>query len=341
MRKALLLKYIQAEASEAQKQEVLNWIDKSIQNKEYFLTLKNTWISQNMPSDMATQAELQNIRLALKQSKQAKRNIYKLLTILSSAVAAVAIIILLIRPSESSIRQQYKNELLAVKMKELPKEFKRTIYTEKGVKGFVILPDSSRVWLNSDTKISFPITFIGSTREVELDGEAYFSVVKDSIKPMIVNIPTGLKIKVLGTEFNLKSYSADNTVIASLYSGKIELLYNSILNTQEVQKILPNEQVEIFNDIIKISEPKQIKDNYAWKDGQLIFDSAKLRNVIKELERWHGIDIIVKDDKIMDYTISATFNSESIIQIMDMIKYCILVDYKFENNKIYIFERKV
>lgn len=348
MRKGLLLKYISGEATDTEREQVLDWVDKSPDNKEYFIILKNTWVSQNIPDSKASLSELGNLRRSINRTgdnplvsaaKLSKEKIFRIIACLSTAVAAVAIGILVTKPSVASIEQIYKNELIAISMNDYPEEFKRIIYTEKGVKSLIVLPDSSKVWLNSDTRIVFPEKFIGATREVELEGEAYFSVVSDPLKPMIVSTKKGFKVKVMGTEFNLRSYNNEDKAVASLYSGKIDLLYKDSEETEIVKRIQPNEQVVIAQNVVKIAQPKAIADNSAWKEGRLIFDSAKMDAVIKELERWHGIQIIVEDPKILSYTISATFNSESIIQIMDMIKYCILADYRFESNKVYIFSR--
>lgn len=346
MRKGLLIKYIAGEASEIERKQVLDWVDKSPDHKEYFIILKNTWISQNMPSEKASEQELEHLRESVERleankiiSKRATGRIFKITTAISTVAAVVAVVLLITRPSVSSVEQKYKEGLIAVAMQDYPQEFKRVIYTEKGVKSFIVLPDSSKVWLNSDTKITFPEKFLGATREVELEGEAYFSVMSDSLQPMIVSTQKGFKVKVMGTEFNLRSYNNENKAVASLYEGKIDLLYTASGKIESIRRIRPNEQVIIAENLVKIASPKTIADNCAWKGGRLIFDSAKMEDVIKDLERWHGVEIIVKDPKILSYTISATFNAESIVQIMDMIKYCILIDYKIESNKVYIYSR--
>lgn len=361
MRKGLLIRYIAGEANDTERKQVLDWVDNSPHNKEYFITLKNTWVSQNIPLERGSAEDLEALResifaldkiilpgnmlpngkktpdIVVKTVAAGRR--FKIATFISAAVAVVAIGLLLTRPSVGTMEQQYKEGLIVVAMRDYPAEFKKVIYTERGVKGFIVLPDSSKVWLNSDTKIVFPEKFIGATREVELEGEAYFSVVSDSLRPMIVSTKKGMKIKVMGTEFNLRSYDNEERVVASLYSGKIDLLYGGSAQKEGVKRIQPNEQAMITGNLIKIVTPKAIADHAAWKEGRLIFDSAKMEDVVKELERWHGVEIVVEDPKILSYSISATFNAESIVQIMDMIKYCILIDYRVESNKVYIFGR--
>lgn len=349
MRKGLLIKYIAGEANDIERKQVLDWVDKSSNNKEYFIILKNTWISQNMPQGKASVQDVVRLRESIGVLDKITPGmvdrglqlgkILKITTVISTVAAVVAVVLLITRPSGSTMEQKYKEGLITVAMQDYPQEFKRVIYTEKGVKSFIVLPDSSKVWLNSDTKIVFPEKFLGATREIELEGEAYFSVVSDSLKPMIVSTRKGFKVKVLGTEFNLRSYNNESKAVASLYEGKIDLLYTASGKTEPIRRIRPNEQVIIADNLVKIAMPKTIADDSAWKEGRLIFDSAKMEDVIKDLERWHGVKIIVKDPKILSYTISATFNAESIVQIMDMIKYCILIDYKIESNKVYIYNR--
>lgn len=346
MRKILLLKYLNGETTQSETDAVIAWIDKSRENKEYFLVLKNLWVSQHLPNTKVVGEELAQFMEELHDegdvltTQNRRHTFYKVVAMVASVAAVVAMVFIVTRPSVATLEEKIKSGYIRVALSEIPSEYKHTIYTEKGVKGFVTLPDGSKVWLNSETKISYPDKFIGNTREVEMAGEAYFIVVKDSLQPMVVNTQRGFSVKVLGTEFNLKSYTNEPDASATLFSGKIDLIYkNNTTDKERITEVALHTTAVISNDQIKMIHPKEMVTVSAWKEGRLIFESAKLDEVIRTLERWHGIEFAVQQPGILDYTITATFKSESITQIMDMIKFCIPIDYKINANTVQIFPR--
>ncbi|MEG0517241.1 MAG: DUF4974 domain-containing protein [Bacteroidales bacterium] len=353
MNKKTLITYIKGEATREQKEAVLNWIDQSPYNKQYLASLKLTHIALDTPKQEASKEELNEIKAKIAKRTQDKQNEhYKkkniLITIMSSCIAAclAALAVFIARPSDIQLKASITQELISnlkekeitIALEEMPANSLNTIYTEKGVKGEVGLPDGSRVILNSGTKLSYPNKFIGATREVMLIGEGYFKVKKDSLHPMIVNTGKNFKIQVLGTEFNLKNYADDMQSQATLYSGSINLIsyaHNHDKSVKEsITKVLPNQCLTITtNKGVSVNTPEDIQIASAWKDGRLIFEESPMPEVIKTLERWHGVRIVVKDDKILKYNITAQFNSESIVQIMDMMKFCAPIDYKVENKE--------
>lgn len=346
MNKNLLLKYVANEATKEEQVKVLDWAGKCEENKQYLISLKLSYIATMLPEKKATEQEMSRMRETIIRGKCVTKNsFYKTLSIITSAAAVIAIIGFILKPSVNNeknilrIREgivaELKQEQIRISLAEIPVEKLHTIYTEKGVKSTVQLPDGSTVQLNSDTKITFPDKFIGGTREVELSGEAYFKVQSDSSKPMIVNTNKGFQIKVLGTEFNVKSYDNDNTAQATLYEGSINLITPTATTV-----VKPNEQVVIQkNNSVKLFVPETISDTKAWTEGRLVFEETKMSEVVKMLERWHGVNIIVKEPKILNYTITANFNSESIYQIMYIIKNCSLIDYKIADNIVTLFSR--
>ena len=205
-----------------------------------------------------------------------------------------------------------------------------------------MLPDSSKVWLNSDSRITYPEYFSGETRNISLSGEAYFEVTKDSIHPMIVKTDRNFSIEVIGTSFNLKCYKNDNNIEATLYSGIIKANYNNVATLKnETLTLKPNESF-IYNESKAIGtsnnnkpfyypEPEKLK---AWKDGTLIFNETPMLEVIKILERWHGTTFIITDKEIYNYNLSAEFKSESIIQILEIMKLIMPIDYNYSNNVV-------
>lgn len=354
MDKKLLLKYIAGEISEEERREVIDWMDADPANKSYFLDLKNIWVSQNMPGTKASQEELSAI-MHLKENRtlsgnnpgsdndrlKRKLSIYRRFLVFSSAVAAIAIILLVMRPLVVAEKyDELKSGMIEIAMSEVPEEFRHTIYTERGVKGHTFLPDGTEVWINSDSRLVVPEKFIGATREVYLEGEAYFKVISDSIRPMIVRTAKNVYVKVKGTEFNLKSYNNDDYVETTLYSGKIDLAYISKNGKETVIPVLPLEKAVFAQSEMDIVRPEEPEDESAWKEGMLVFNATPMGEVIKQLERWYGVNVRVTDKSVLKYPISATFTKETVVQVMNMIKYCALIDYSLKDKDLEIFGRK-
>jgi ferric-dicitrate binding protein FerR (iron transport regulator) len=238
------------------------------------------------------------------------------------------------------INEEPKQERIL--LSSIPVEFKHVLFTNNGVKGYVKLPDGSTVWLNSASRIEYPDKFLGSTREIDISGEAFFDVVSNPNKPMIVSTNKNFKVEVLGTKFNIRSYENDTEAQTTLFSGSIKLTRRLPSSGREVTTLLRPKESFVLRDymapvLIKQSDTsKQV----AWKEGKLLFDSTPMLEVIKKLERWHGTEFIVKDQEVLDYKITANFRSESIVQIMEMIQFCSLINYKVVGNQVTISKRQ-
>lgn len=147
---------------------------------------------------------------------------------------------------------------------------------------FVMLEDSTRVWLNADSKLKYPTCFAGNERRVELEGEAYFDVKPDD-KPFIVNTSVG-DIKVLGTSFNVRVYAQEN-MQTTLVTGKV--LYRG----QDSVVLMPGEQVVAFLTGGFEKRTVDVDEYVAWKNGMYMFDCRPLEEIMRDLERWYGITV--------------------------------------------------
>ncbi|MEG0519046.1 MAG: FecR domain-containing protein [Bacteroidales bacterium] len=365
MNKELLIKHISGAANAQEEKHVLAWITKSDANRQYYKNLKNVWVSQTLPKDIVKEEDMAQIReLTYKrtatqvpktaqqfygkntqqeqvitaqqpQFRSLKRALY-----FASSVAAIAIIGLLITIYKYELGHR-EVDYNRIALAHVPTEYRHTLYTENGVKARLTLPDSSQVWLNSGSTIVYPDKFYGDTREIEFKGEAYFKVRKDSLHPMIITTNKNFTIEVIGTEFNVKSYDEDKTAQTTLYSGAINLVSDAggkVVKTQ----IKPFETCFIGKEKLPEISPiaqKIAKNTVAWREGRLVFVATPMSEVIKILERWHGVEIEITDPNILAYKITADFYSESMVQIATILKFCALVDYKIENNKFIFFSR--
>lgn len=342
MRKQQLIKFIEGKASLSEQKQVLNWIKKDEANSKYFIGLKNLWVISSLPYEESQRDEFVHF-------SNEKLNVRKNNNGINFSFLAIAASLLLLVAIGLNIFQYYRSPLNSGSSKDKRPTLSLkdrnintlSFYTNKGVKGIVTLPDSSVVWLNSDTRLTYPERFTGKTREVEISGEAYFEVRSNPDTAMIVSTNKDLKIEVLGTKFLIRSYADDNDAQATLFSGSIKLISPSSRHSRGyIKKLKPLESAIIDkNHSIRLIHNTDTLKSIAWKRGMLIFEETPIQDVLKDLERWHGTEFIIQDKSILSCKITAQFNSESIVQIMEVIKFCSPIDYKIKEKQIFLFRR--
>lgn len=178
----------------------------------------------------------------------------------------------------------------------------------------LLLPDGSRVWLNSESTIRFPSRFTSDTREVTVSGEAYFEVAKDSIHPFIVSV-NGVKVQALGTAFNIHAYPDEPDFSATLVEGSVRVFdkNNTIL-------LLPSQQVaidrqgkwQLHNDI-------ETTPLIAWKENRFRFRNTHFDEIARMIERWYDTRVIYHDkiDFHFNGTISRDVPLSRLLQLLE------------------------
>lgn len=344
----ILIEYISGAADEQTVAIVEGWIIQSEENMRHFAKVKDAYIYSTMPNIPATDTQMRMARqIVHKEKRRGKQRRLHCLTLGVAAALALALItnafILLFGPDRYSVfgrsgasgpevEPALPTDRIA--MAEYPVAYTQTIYTNKGTKGEVILPDSSVVKLNSDSKIVFPNKFHGSTREVFVTGEAFFKVKSNPDTPMVVNTSKGLIVKVRGTEFNLRAYENESITRTTLYSGKVDIVAKRAEGEHVVlAELKPNESfvTRAKEKSLKVANADTVKIS-AWCKGLLVFDNTPMDMVVKELERWHGAHITVKSDKVYKYDFTAKFKQESLVQVLESIKFCTGINYTLEGN---------
>ena len=199
----------------------------------------------------------------------------------------------------------------------------------------VNLPDGSHVWVNSDTRLSFPKSFQDKTRQVTLKGEAYFQVQKGKGQ-FVVSTKYG-DITALGTSFNVHAY--DNSKFqATLVDGMIK--YTNVKNNQQVI-LSPGQQVAYAG--INSMDVRNVKTDLftSWKDGVLIFKKESLSEVIKRLERHFAVKIELQDSILEDIRFTGNIENESLMDVMGYINMTkpILYTYNKKQKKLIIRQK--
>lgn len=161
-----------------------------------------------------------------------------------------------------------------------------TLTTPKGGKFRIILPDGTKVWMNSASSLTYPTLFTGATRNVSLSGEAYFEVARNSRQPFKVAVQD-LEVAVTGTAFNINGYTDEDGILTTLVEGGV------LVSRKGVKKMLtPGEQAIAgkTNELLTIGHP-DIRQVLSWKEGFFIFDGKLKSEILRELSRWYDIDI--------------------------------------------------
>jgi ferric-dicitrate binding protein FerR (iron transport regulator) len=160
-----------------------------------------------------------------------------------------------------------------------------TLATPRAAQFKLKLPDGTLVWLNNASSIRYPANFSGSTRTVELTGEAYFDVAKDASRPFIVKAGS-LSVDVLGTGFDVSAYSDEPAVLTTLVKGKIRVERNG-----QQAVLVPGQQVAAAGDGGWTVKPANTEAVTAWRDGLFNFDDADLHTALRQLARWYDVDV--------------------------------------------------
>lgn len=190
------------------------------------------------------------------------------------------------------------------------------------------LSDGTKMWLNSESSARFPVAFAGNTRNIEVVGEAYFEVVKDTKKPFIVS-SENTHVEVLGTSFNVRTYKNDKNIEVVLKEGKV--LFKSNFNNNRQRSVMQaGNRAIVEKETGKMTLMNVNVDNYlAWHENVLVFDDSPIDEFVRKLERWYGIDVTISDDNLKDYRFTTKFKDEPLQHVLELIQLSSPVDIKY------------
>lgn len=199
--------------------------------------------------------------------------------------------------------------------------------TSYGERKQILLPDGTQLTLNSCSHVRYPNNFIGEERKIELEGEGYFQVHRNKKQPFIVSTRR-FDVRVLGTCFDIKSYSSDEVVSVEVESGKVQVdLPEAMMRLKGKEQVLIN---TISGEYSKRREDRPVA---IWKKGGLRFNSTPIRDVAKELERVYNCRITFADGQFNNL-ISGEHDNKSLEAVLQSIEYTSGIRYKKEGNRI-------
>jgi ferric-dicitrate binding protein FerR (iron transport regulator) len=315
--------FLKQEADPQQKDAVENWLKASGENPALLREIASTWqLTRKKPHFYKPEEDLfwEKLvsRIGQKHRKEVPfRHYYKWI-----AAAAVLILVFL---SGIWLGKQF-----------LPYETD-TVYSSivvpPGSRTQTILPDGTKVWLNSGAELRYPTSFSANTREVYTSGECYFEVAKDTKHRFVVHC-SGLSVHVFGTTFNVNEKATTHETIISLIEGNVKVVDS---NEQLLASLLPGKQLVFSEGRGIVREARNLSALTSWINNSLVFEDQPLQEVATFLEGWYGVKIRLEPG-LLESTHRYTFKvkTESLREVLDMISVITPVTYKIEGGDVII-----
>ena len=316
------------EANEEEGRTFEEWLGQSEANRLHFKYIKNEWGLNRKAYKVVNEAEIkERIWNAGMENYRKETPRKRFHFALYARVAAVLVIFI-------------TASLLILKYNPAPNE---TVYTPQwavkmnpaGQKSKVFLPDGSEVWLNAGSQLRYLENFSQNSRTVHLEGEAYFTIARDTARPFIV-IAENISVTALGTTFNVNAFQHE--VEVALVSGKVKL--EDISDAVERPLILEPGQFASFNydDGQFITHKFNPDEVTGWKDGVLYFKDASFNEIIKKLERWYGVRIRADGGAIRKHY-TGRFTNENLRNVLESISFALDFNYKLKDKNVTLYVR--
>lgn len=320
MNEEKLIRYIQGEiTAEPEVLKILDWVEHSPENQKHYSKLKNLWVVTGLdnPEPIAIPA------FPYPETKQVLINNHFFRSLLKYA----ALFILAFTLGSATIHLIDKKERTQLS------SIYNTIEVPYGKRSQITLYDGTKVWLNSGTIFKYPVVFSSTTRDVYIEGEAYFDVAKDKKHPFVVSSGQ-LKINVLGTKFNVCAYPEDNELSATLDEGSIKAVNTA--NSKDVI-LIPGEQLVLNRETNKMKLFHVNSQLYtSWKEGMLKFENAPFEELVKKMERWYDVKIIVDKSINTKEHYTMTIKTESLREMLKVVSKTTAIKYEIKENIITI-----
>lgn len=273
----------------------------------------------------------------------------------SVAVVAPTVDLKLVRSSKSSHSTEPSEEMSSqtlsykldddgvLDMREVDKQADSTavaglsdnyeLATDRGDEFRLVLEDGTKIIMNYNSKLYYPVKFSRRQRTVRLCGEAYFEVAPDKDRPFVVQLG-GVSVKQYGTVFNIRSYDSSRPEV-TLLSGSVSLSMDSVPDCET--KLSPGEQAVCNNGEINVAKV-DTERVVSWTKGLFAFDNKSLRDIMNTLADWYGVEVVFKDDDVAKVPLTGTFDRhQSVVNILNAIENVSGVDIEFSEGRIIVY----
>jgi transmembrane sensor len=356
----IIIRYLEGKANHKEVKQIADWLDLDENNRNYYISFKKNLIELQLNSnpsstdtEIAYKKFIDRVNESKLENEQDEEIEYSFINRTLLKYAAIIIILITFsggayiigRVSSRTQNNQYCE-----------------ISAPLGGKSSIVLPDGTKIWLNAGSKVKYGGDFNNSSRDVYLEGEAYFDVSKKKL-PFIVHT-SDLNIRVFGTSFNVKSYPDEDKIEATLVEGSIRIdrkeskepLYLSpkeklIFHKQGKNTEVKAPNLDTTNQTVKqekteakiitgeektveISKNINVDESVSWKEGSLIFNQESLESLTKKLERKYDITFKFENEELKTYSFSGTLRDFPLEQVLKAIKYTSPINYTIDEKNV-------
>jgi transmembrane sensor len=323
----LLTRCLTGNSSESEKHALLTWLNQDKENEVVYFRMKDiyeagAWDKLLIEADTVKEWDRLYPKIHAHANSSDKKSIpHRHWTFLLKYAAILIFGVLL-----TLIVQKINNLNTPVTLTK--------VFTGKGERTRLVLPDGTRIFLNSCSSLTYAKDFGKKSRQITLSGEAYFEVKKNSKLPFIVDA-LGNHIKVLGTSFNVSADPEDDDVSAVLVEGSVSFENEK---SHTIQIIKPGQKISYHKPNFNITIEDVDTELYtSWTTGEYRFEKESILNIAKQLQRNYNVTFIVKNEKILKIPFTGTFkNYESLDQILKVIKTNTSIKYQIVNDTVFI-----
>ena len=318
----LLFKYISGQASLDEIQHVRVWVEGSDKRAAELSRLKNIWILSGLDNGIDPEiksVEIQKILSKIRKISLDQKKIRSYQWI--KYAAAVAAIVLF-----SGIGSLMVSKFITIQPDGITE-----VIASRGERSKVILPDGSTVMLNCGSSLKFPNFFKANKREVVLEGEAFFEVVKSKSIPFIV-AASDVNVQVLGTRFNVKCYPEDKSIETFLESGSVEVSSDESNNSvvlKPLEAVLYSKTTKLFSEIEIQNGAKS-----DWTRGILTFNNETIEELANKLERRYDIDIVFGSEGVKDRIYTGSISDDNLFTVLEAIKFASSINYHVKGKTV-------
>jgi len=326
MRIELLHRLIAGTTTEEENRQLMEWFRQCASKEEFFMLFETAW--KESPDEMPRDVQERMYRRLSRELDEKKTKTILLRSRFSwkvwpqIAVACIIIVLGLVNYRMNDKQKQLSTQNF-------------TVLAEKGQRAFITLPDSTKVWLNSDTKISYPADYGLKERNVTLVGEAYFEVAKNPDKRFIVEAK-GMQVEALGTSFNVNAYQNDNKIIASLFSGSVRVGYD-----RHVAILKPHEsvKVDLLNRSFSRYKDESMQNIALWRKNEITFDGESLEEITHIMSRLYNTTICIEDESLKKVCYIGTIRNNNLENFIDIINLTTPVVYENKGDTVFLRKR--
>ena len=301
----LLPRYCEGVATEEERLQVEMWMSESDENRRMAKQIHALYLATdtvNVMKKVDTEKALLKVKSRMSGNRH-KRTMWWQWTQRAAAILFIPLLVALMLQYWGGNEQELA-QIMEVK-------------TNPGMMTSLTLPDGTLVYLNSESTLSYPSRFDNDTRNVTLQGEAYFEVAKNPEKKFIVSTSHQSQIEVLGTHFNVEAYEKEARISATLVEGKIGFIYKS---NDVSKKVLMDPGQKLVYD----SKDNKVQlyatsgeSEIAWKEGKIIFRNTPLEEGLRMLEKRYNVEFIIKNDRLKGDSFTGTFTNQRLERILE------------------------